>query len=156
MKLFRTFTILAVAALAWACSPRQDAGKPGADAGVIRFATDWRAQAEQGGFYQALATGEYEKRGLKVQIVQGGPGVNVPQLLAAGAVENRLHAARRQHHARPLRRHHLQPVEARIGRHAGIELGQRRAGQRARVAGIRDHHDLARRHRVEHVGDLDV
>ena len=87
MKLFRTFTILAVAALAWACSPRQEAGKPGADAGVIRFATDWRAQAEQGGFYQALATGEYEKRGLKVQIVQGGPGVNVPQLLAAGAVE---------------------------------------------------------------------
>ena len=87
MKLFRTFTILAVAALAWACSPRQEAGKPGEDAGVIRFATDWRAQAEQGGFYQALATGEYEKRGLKVQIVQGGPGVNVPQLLAAGAVE---------------------------------------------------------------------
>ena len=87
MKLFRTFTILAVAALAWACSPRQEAGKPGADAGVIRFATDWRAQAEQGGLYQALATGEYEKRGLKVQIVQGGPGVNVPQLLAAGAVE---------------------------------------------------------------------
>ena len=87
MKLFRTFTILAVAALAWACSPRQEAGKTGADAGVIRFATDWRAQAEQGGFYQALATGEYEKRGLKVQIVQGGPGVNVPQLLAAGAVE---------------------------------------------------------------------
>jgi NitT/TauT family transport system substrate-binding protein len=87
VKLFRTFTILAVAALAWACSPRQEAGKPGADAGVIRFATDWRAQAEQGGFYQALATGEYEKRGLKVQIVQGGPGVNVPQLLAAGAVE---------------------------------------------------------------------
>ena len=87
MKLFRTFTILTVAALAWACSPRQEAGKPGADARVIRFATDWRAQAEQGGFYQALATGEYEKRGLKVQIVQGGPGVNVPQLLAAGAVE---------------------------------------------------------------------
>ena len=87
MKLFRTFTLLAVAALAWACSPRQDAGKPGADASVIRFATDWRAQAEQGGFYQALATGEYEKRGLKVQILQGGPGVNVPQLLAAGAVE---------------------------------------------------------------------
>jgi NitT/TauT family transport system substrate-binding protein len=53
----------------------------------LRFATDWRAQAEQGGFYQALATGAYEKRGLNVQIVQGGPGVNVPQLLASGAVE---------------------------------------------------------------------
>ncbi len=53
----------------------------------IRFATDWRAQAEHGGFYQALATGLYAKRNLNVQIVQGGPGVNVPQLLASGAVE---------------------------------------------------------------------
>jgi NitT/TauT family transport system substrate-binding protein len=53
----------------------------------MRFATDWRAQAEHGGFYQALASGAYEKRGLNVQIVQGGPGVNVPQLLASGAVE---------------------------------------------------------------------
>ena len=54
---------------------------------AIRFATDWRAQAEHGGFYQALANGEYAKRGLDVKIVQGGPGVNVPQLLAAGAVD---------------------------------------------------------------------
>lgn len=53
----------------------------------LRFATDWRAQAEHGGFYQALASGAYTKRGLNVEIKQGGPGVNVPQLLAAGAVE---------------------------------------------------------------------
>lgn len=53
----------------------------------LRFATDWLAQAEHGGFYQALASGAYERRGLNVQIVQGGPGVNVPQLLASGAVE---------------------------------------------------------------------
>ena len=53
----------------------------------LRFATDWRAQAEHGGFYQALASGAYEKRGLNVQIMQGGPTVNVPQLLASGAVE---------------------------------------------------------------------
>ena len=54
---------------------------------TIRFATDWRAEAEQGGFYEALATGEYAKRGLAVTIIPGGPGVNVPQLVAAGAVE---------------------------------------------------------------------
>jgi NitT/TauT family transport system substrate-binding protein len=53
----------------------------------LRFATDWRAQAEHGGFYQALASGAYARRGLNVQILQGGPGVNVPQLLASGAVE---------------------------------------------------------------------
>lgn len=53
----------------------------------LRFATDWGAQAEHGGFYQALASGAYEKRGLNVQIIQGGPTVNVPELLASGAVE---------------------------------------------------------------------
>ena len=54
---------------------------------TIRFATDWRAEAEHGGFYEALATGEYAKRGLDVRIVEGGPTVNVPELVASGAVE---------------------------------------------------------------------
>jgi NitT/TauT family transport system substrate-binding protein len=87
MKLLRPILIALAAALA-ACSPgKEPASEGGAQQTVIRFATDWRAQAEQGGFYQALATGEYQKRGLDVKIIQGGPGVNVPQLLAAGAVE---------------------------------------------------------------------
>lgn len=88
MKALRTL-VLAAAALLAACSPSQkEEAKPAANAPVvIRFATDWRAQAEHGGFYQALASGEYARRGLDVKIVQGGPGVNVPQLLAAGAVE---------------------------------------------------------------------
>ncbi|WP_298743349.1 ABC transporter substrate-binding protein [uncultured Brevundimonas sp.] len=77
--------LAATAALA-ACSraeaPVDDDGRV-----RLRFATDWRAQAEHGGFYQALASGAYEKRGLNVQIIQGGPAVNVPQLLASGAVE---------------------------------------------------------------------
>jgi len=54
---------------------------------AVRFVTDWKAQAEQGGFYQAMAMGFYERAGLDVTIVQGGPGINVPQLLAAGAAE---------------------------------------------------------------------
>ena len=53
----------------------------------VRFATDWKAQAEQGGFYQAKALGLYEKAGLDVTIRGGGPGVNIPQLLGAGAIE---------------------------------------------------------------------
>ncbi len=65
-----------------ACGHRSDA-----DSTRIRFATDWQAQAEHGGFYQALATGEYAKRGLKVEIIPGGPGVSVPQLIASGAIE---------------------------------------------------------------------
>ncbi|MFN3232202.1 MAG: ABC transporter substrate-binding protein [Alphaproteobacteria bacterium] len=80
--------MLAVAGLALlaACGVEE---QPADENGLtpIKFATDWRAQAEQGGFYQALATGEYEKRGLAVTIIQGGPSVNVPQLLAAGSVD---------------------------------------------------------------------
>ena len=76
--------LLAVLAAACSQSPRK-AAPPGAT--PIRFATDWRAEAEQGGFYEALANGEYAKRGLAVTIVPGGPGVNVPQLVASGAVE---------------------------------------------------------------------
>ena len=53
----------------------------------IIFATDWKAQAEHGGFYQALAKGYYKDAGLDVTIQQGGPGVNVPQLLATHTIQ---------------------------------------------------------------------
>lgn len=53
----------------------------------VSFGTDWRAQAEHGGFYQALATGLFRKRGLDVAIRQGGPQVNHSQLLAAGRLD---------------------------------------------------------------------
>jgi NitT/TauT family transport system substrate-binding protein len=73
----RTF----VAAAALALTRTAKAATP------IRFVTDWKAQAEHGGFYQALAEGHYAKRGLDVKIVPGGPEVNVPQLLANGAAD---------------------------------------------------------------------
>src|ERR1700742_858903 len=60
---------------------------PARAATAIRFVTDWKAQAEHGGFYQAVAEGLYAKRGLDVRILQGGPDVNVPQLLANGAAD---------------------------------------------------------------------
>ncbi len=53
----------------------------------IVFTTDWLAQAEHGGFYQAIAEGTYRKYGLDVQIRMGGPQVNGLQLLAAGQVD---------------------------------------------------------------------
>ena len=61
--------------------------RPARAATTIRFVTDWKAQAEHGGFYQAAAEGLYAKRGLEVKILQGGPDVNVPQLLAGGAAD---------------------------------------------------------------------
>ncbi len=53
----------------------------------VTFATDWKAEAEHGGFYEALAEGLYRKAGLDVRILEGGPSVNVPQLVAGGAAD---------------------------------------------------------------------
>jgi NitT/TauT family transport system substrate-binding protein len=53
----------------------------------VTFGTNWKAQAEHGGFYQAVATGLYRKAGLDVTIRMGGPQVNHPQLLAAGVID---------------------------------------------------------------------
>lgn len=53
----------------------------------ITFATDWKAQAEHGGFYQALARGYYADAGLNVIIRPGGPQSDNPRLLAAGALD---------------------------------------------------------------------
>ena len=53
----------------------------------IVFATDWLAQAEHGGFYQAVAEGLYKKHGLDVTIKMGGPQVNGLQLLAANQID---------------------------------------------------------------------
>lgn len=80
----RAMTVGGLCAFAAACAPKDEAA-PGRTR--LKLATDWRAQAELGGYYQAVATGEFARRGLDVTIVQGGPGVNVPQLLATGAVD---------------------------------------------------------------------
>ncbi|HEX3407654.1 MAG TPA: ABC transporter substrate-binding protein [Caulobacteraceae bacterium] len=80
--------VLLITALAALCACSQSQPTTGAAQKTpIRFATDWRAEAEHGGFYEALATGEYARRGLDVRIIQGGPTVNVPELVASGAVE---------------------------------------------------------------------
>ena len=51
------------------------------------YMTNWYAQAEHGGFYQAVATGIYKKLGLDVTIKMGGPQVNIMQIMAAGQTE---------------------------------------------------------------------
>jgi NitT/TauT family transport system substrate-binding protein len=53
----------------------------------LTFVTDWKAEAEHGGFYQAIATGLYARRGLDVTLRQGGVGMDPQRLLAAGAVD---------------------------------------------------------------------
>ena len=53
----------------------------------VVFATNWKAQAGHGGFYQALADGTYKRMGLDVEIQQGGPQVNSRPLLATGKLD---------------------------------------------------------------------
>jgi NitT/TauT family transport system substrate-binding protein len=71
--------IWVAAGLAFGC------GAPAAE--TVSFGTDWKAEAEHGGYYQAIATGIYRQHGLEVALRQGGPQVNHAQLLAAGRLD---------------------------------------------------------------------
>ncbi|HVL35395.1 MAG TPA: ABC transporter substrate-binding protein [Burkholderiales bacterium] len=77
-----TFKALIVAAAAFAA-----AGAVQAQPVKLTMGTNWRAQAEHGGYYQAVATGIYAKHGLDVTIRMGGPQINNPQLLLAGVLD---------------------------------------------------------------------
>lgn len=70
--------LFAAAGLASAAAQAQD---------KVTFATNWKAQAAHGGFYQALADGTYKKFGLDVTIQPGGPQVNNRPLLPAGKID---------------------------------------------------------------------
>jgi NitT/TauT family transport system substrate-binding protein len=89
--LFRSRLVPFSAALALAlagCSkPVPASGDGTAALPKVRFKTDWYAQAEHGGFYQALARGYYRDAGIDVDIVPGGPGVLVSQIVLAGQVD---------------------------------------------------------------------
>jgi NitT/TauT family transport system substrate-binding protein len=65
------------------------AGAPAAAQALdkVTFGTNWVAEAEHGGFYQALADGTYRKYGLDVTIRQGGPNVNNRILLPVGKID---------------------------------------------------------------------
>ena len=80
MKLLAPRALLLAAAAAFASSGALAQEK-------FVFLTNWYAQAEHGGFYQALASGLYRKEGLDVTIKMGGPQVNGMQLLAAGQAD---------------------------------------------------------------------
>ena len=53
----------------------------------VTFGTNWVAQAEHGGYYQAVATGIYEAFGLSVTIRPGGPQINHRQMLVSGNID---------------------------------------------------------------------
>ncbi len=63
------------------------AGPAAAALDKVTFGTNWVADPEAGGFYQALVDGTYEKYGLDVTILPGGPTSNGGMLLIAGKIE---------------------------------------------------------------------
>jgi NitT/TauT family transport system substrate-binding protein len=77
----RTFLAAAILSAAVLSLPRTAAAES------VAFGTDWKAEAEHGGFYQAIATGIYKRYGLDVKLRPGGPQVNHAQLLAAGVLD---------------------------------------------------------------------
>jgi NitT/TauT family transport system substrate-binding protein len=76
--------LIAIAAVAATGSLSPSSARP---LEPVRFGTNWVAEAEHGGFYQALADGTYRKYGLDVTIVPGGPNVNNRILLPVGKLD---------------------------------------------------------------------
>lgn len=79
--------------VALACSPSESPAPstPAAPAAPapkkVRVALNWFPEPEFGGFYDALVRGTYAKAGLEVELIPGGPGTPVLELLAAGNAE---------------------------------------------------------------------
>ncbi len=85
MPLARFFGVVLACLAAWTAALRSPASAQSLD--KVTFGTNWVAEAEHGGFYQALADGTYRKYGLDVTIRQGGPSVNNRILLPVGKID---------------------------------------------------------------------
>ncbi|HEX9297487.1 MAG TPA: ABC transporter substrate-binding protein [Polyangiaceae bacterium] len=85
--------VLAIAAFVGvsACSKRSASDNPAADAGTVgtqlTLALNWVPEPEFGGFYAAREGGAYRRQGLNVDIMGGGAGVPVVQMVATGRVD---------------------------------------------------------------------
>jgi len=75
----KSYLLLTVAAVCAATTARAEE--------KFTYLTNWYAQAEHGGFYQAVADGSYKAAGLDVTIKMGGPQVNLVQVMAAGQAD---------------------------------------------------------------------
>jgi NitT/TauT family transport system substrate-binding protein len=73
------------AAAASLAAPRRAARAQSLD--KVSYQTNWRAQAEHGGFYLAATNGIYKKHGIDCDVRMGGPQQNPSQLLLGGAVD---------------------------------------------------------------------
>jgi len=87
----RLVVAIAAALLLLGCS-REKSSKAvvtaqGKETTSVKLALNWVPEPEFGGFYAARETGLYEQAGLDVDILGGGAGVPVVQMVATGKVE---------------------------------------------------------------------
>ncbi|MGL4973982.1 MAG: ABC transporter substrate-binding protein [Bosea sp. (in: a-proteobacteria)] len=87
MKTTTTFATLSRRVVLGAAAGAALMASPALAQDKVRFGTNWLAQAEHGGYYQAVADGTYAKYGLDVTIVQGGPQANNRLLLPVGRID---------------------------------------------------------------------
>ncbi len=73
--------------VAWTLLASPASAQKPADLDKVSFGTNWVAEAEHGGFFQAVADGTYQSYGLDVTIVPGGPNVNNRIQLIAGKID---------------------------------------------------------------------
>ncbi len=86
----KIYSLLLFAALLAGCGrPGPDVSSPSSEKPLtkVTLQTDWYAQPEHGGFYQAVAKGFYREAGLDVQILQGGPNALPMQKAMIGQVD---------------------------------------------------------------------
>jgi NitT/TauT family transport system substrate-binding protein len=83
----RSFLATSTLAAAGALGPWGAAPARASTLDKLTFGTNWKAQAEHGGYYQAVASGIYKRYNLDVTIRMGGPQINHPQLLASGVID---------------------------------------------------------------------
>lgn len=79
--------LVGISAFTLGCSKQ---ATPPADASpltAVTLQTNWYAEAEYGGFYEAVAKGYFREAGLDVKIIQGGPGAYPVQKVATGQVQ---------------------------------------------------------------------
>lgn len=88
MELFRAFTLgFAVLGAVFVAITVPSRAQTPARLDKVSFGTNWVAEAEHGGFFQAVADGTYKTYGLDVTIVPGGPNINNRILLIAGKLD---------------------------------------------------------------------
>src|SRR3984957_8503690 len=85
MPHFATFRRIAAAVVVFTVAALTSS--PAAALDKVTFGSNWVAEAEHGGFYQALADGTYKKYGLDVTILAGGPNANNRMLLLVDRID---------------------------------------------------------------------